>query len=80
MAYDATWLHLSGGTDWAMLGLRLEEGIAMETLRAASGADETELAERLRRLHGFVVESAGRVRLTTEGRVVSNPVLTELFL
>jgi aldose 1-epimerase len=22
-AYDATWLHLSGGTDWAMLGLRL---------------------------------------------------------
>jgi len=63
----------------AMLGLRLEEGIAIETLRAASGASAGELAARLRRLDRFVVEAAGRVRLTTEGRVVSNPVLTELF-
>lgn len=63
----------------AMLGLRLEEGIGIETLRAASGAGEAELAARLLRLDRFVVESAGRVRLTTEGRVVSNPVLTELF-
>ena len=63
----------------AMLGLRLEEGVDLETLRAASGATDVELAERLRRLRSFVVESAGRVRLTTEGRVVSNPVLTELF-
>ena len=63
----------------AMLGLRLEEGVDLETLRAASRATDTELAERLRRLRPFVVESAGRVRLTTEGRVVSNPVLTELF-
>ncbi|MDQ1347232.1 MAG: Heme chaperone HemW [Acidobacteriota bacterium] len=63
----------------AMLGLRLEEGIDMETLRAASGASVDELAARLRRLERFVVESAGRIRLTTEGRVVSNPVLTELF-
>ena len=63
----------------AMLGLRLEEGIGIETLRAASGATEMELAARLRRLDRFVVETAGRVRLTTEGRVVSNPVLTELF-
>jgi oxygen-independent coproporphyrinogen-3 oxidase len=63
----------------AMLGLRLEEGIGIETLRAASGASEAELATRLRRLDRFVVESGGRIRLTTEGRVVSNPVLTELF-
>lgn len=63
----------------AMLGLRLEEGIAIEALRAASGANDSELAARLRRLGRFVVEDAGRVRLTTEGRVVSNPVLTELF-
>ena len=63
----------------AMLGLRLEEGVDLETLRAASGATDVELAERLRRLRPFVVESAGRIRLTTEGRVVSNPVLTELF-
>lgn len=63
----------------AMLGLRLEEGVDLETLRAASGATDLELAERLRRLRAFVVESAGRIRLTTEGRVVSNPVLTELF-
>ncbi len=62
-----------------MLGLRLEEGIDMATLRAASGANAEELAARLRRLNRFVVESAGRVRLTIEGRVVSNPVLTELF-
>ncbi len=62
-----------------MLGLRLEEGIAIEALRAASGANDSELAARLRRLGRFVVEDAGRVRLTTEGRVVSNPVLTELF-
>ena len=63
----------------AMLGLRLEEGIDIDTLRAASGATGSELAVRLRRLERFVVEAAGRVRLTTEGRVVSNPVLTELF-
>jgi oxygen-independent coproporphyrinogen-3 oxidase len=63
----------------AMLGLRLEEGIGIETLRAASGATEAELAMRLQRLARFVVEAAGRVRLTTEGRVVSNPVLAELF-
>ncbi len=63
----------------AMLGLRLEEGIDMATLSAASGANAEELAARLRRLNRFVVESAGRVRLTIEGRVVSNPVLTELF-
>ncbi|MEO7795451.1 MAG: radical SAM family heme chaperone HemW [Thermoanaerobaculia bacterium] len=63
----------------AMLGLRLEEGIGIETLRAASGASAEELAVRLRRLERFVVETAGRIRLTTEGRVVSNPVLTELF-
>jgi len=63
----------------AMLGLRLEEGIDIETLRAASGASAGELGGRLRRLERFVVESGGRVRLTTEGRVVSNPVLAELF-
>jgi oxygen-independent coproporphyrinogen-3 oxidase len=63
----------------AMLGLRLDEGIGVETLRAASGASREELALRLRRLERFVEESEGRIRLTTEGRVVSNPVLSELF-
>jgi len=63
----------------AMLGLRLEEGIGLDALRAASGASETELAMRLRRLERFVVERDGRIRLTVEGRVVSNPVLSELF-
>ncbi len=63
----------------AMLGLRLEEGIDVATLLAASSATASALAERLHRLERFVGESGGRVRLTTEGRVVSNPVLTELF-
>ena len=62
-----------------MLGLRLEEGIDRGDLLAASGATAPRTRRRLRRLNRFVVESAGRVRLTTEGRVVSNPVLTELF-
>jgi oxygen-independent coproporphyrinogen-3 oxidase len=63
----------------AMLGLRLEEGIDEATLLAASGASPSELAGRLRRLGRFVEERDGRIRLTTEGRVVSNPVLSELF-
>lgn len=63
----------------AMLGLRLDEGIDEATLLAASGATARELSLRLRRLERFVEESGGRIRLTTEGRVVSNPVLTELF-
>lgn len=63
----------------AMLGLRLDEGIDEATLLAASGASASELAARLRRLERFVVERDGRIRLTTEGRVVSNPVLAELF-
>lgn len=63
----------------AMLGLRLDEGIAEETLIAATGASAGEIDRRLRRLRRFVESSAGRIRLTTEGRVVSNPVLTELL-
>jgi len=63
----------------ALLGLRLEEGIDEATLLAASGATAGELALRLRRLQRFVEGSGGRIRLTTEGRVVSNPVLAELF-
>jgi len=64
----------------AMLGLRLDEGIDEATLLAASSATAGELAVRLRRLERFVEKSRGRIRLTTEGRVVSNPVLAELFV
>ncbi|MEO8277662.1 MAG: radical SAM family heme chaperone HemW [Thermoanaerobaculia bacterium] len=63
----------------AMLGLRLDEGIERSTLQAASRADSIELTARLARLGQFVEASDGRIRLTTEGRLVSNAVLSELF-
>ncbi|MGE0641550.1 MAG: radical SAM family heme chaperone HemW [Thermoanaerobaculia bacterium] len=63
----------------AMLGLRLAEGIAEEQLQAANGDSAAELALRLRRLAPFVEARDGRVALTTEGRVVSNPVLSGLL-
>ena len=63
----------------AMLGLRLEEGIDLATLASASSASPAELEKRLHRLEQFVTSTNGRVRLTPEGNVVSNSVLTELF-
>jgi oxygen-independent coproporphyrinogen-3 oxidase len=63
----------------AMLGLRLDDGIDLATLAAASSAPPAELARRLRRLERFVETVDGRVRLTSEGNVVSNTVLAELF-
>jgi oxygen-independent coproporphyrinogen-3 oxidase len=63
----------------AMLGIRLDEGIDLATLSAASGKSRPEIEARLLRLRSFIESTGGRLRLTTEGRVVSNPVLTELF-
>jgi oxygen-independent coproporphyrinogen-3 oxidase len=61
------------------LGLRLSEGVAeSEVARAArlSGAD---FDGELDRLAPFLVRAGGRVRLTQEGRLVSNAVLSELL-
>jgi oxygen-independent coproporphyrinogen-3 oxidase len=63
----------------AMLGIRLDEGIDLDTLSAASKKARPEIEAKLLRLRPFIENDGGRLRLTTEGRVVSNPVLTELF-
>lgn len=63
----------------AMLGLRLEEGVDFASLVAASRSSADALAAKLARLERFVATVDGRVKLTTEGRVVSTPVLAELF-
>lgn len=60
------------------LGLRLEEGIALETL-AAAGVAGAEARRRIDRLAGFVEEREGRLRLRPEGYLLSNPVLAELL-
>lgn len=73
------YLESNKAEERAMLGLRLDEGIDESTLLAASSATAGELASRLLRLGRFVERRDGRIRLTTEGRIVSNPVLTELF-
>jgi oxygen-independent coproporphyrinogen-3 oxidase len=63
----------------AMLGLRLDEGIELSLLSQVAGQPAAGLEAKLRRLRQFIEQRDGRIRLTTEGRVVSNPVLTELF-
>lgn len=63
----------------AMLGLRLDEGIETSLLSEACGEPPAEIEARLSKLRPFLEQSGSRIRLTTEGRVVSNPVLTELL-
>jgi coproporphyrinogen III oxidase-like Fe-S oxidoreductase len=65
-------------TERVMLGLRLAEGIA-EQLLVETGIAAPEIERRLRKLAPFVTREAGRLRLTTEGYLVSNPVLAELL-
>lgn len=60
------------------LGLRLEEGIDPVLLEQA-GVGTEETARRLARLADFVELADGRLRLTPEGRLLSNPVLAELL-
>jgi oxygen-independent coproporphyrinogen-3 oxidase len=60
------------------LGLRLDEGIDPSLLEAA-GIPPEESARRLARLADFVELADGRLRLTPEGRLLSNPVLAELL-
>ena len=60
------------------LGLRLNEGIDAALLGAAGVVGE-EAERRLAKLAPFVERDGGRLRLTTEGLLVSNPVLAELL-
>ena len=60
------------------LGLRLNEGIDAALL-AAAGVVGEEAERRLAKLAPFVERGGGRLRLTTEGLLVSNPVLAELL-
>jgi len=60
------------------LGLRLAEGVPEEQVAVASGGAGPDLESRLRRLAPFVVRAGGRLRLTREGFVVSNAILSEL--
>jgi oxygen-independent coproporphyrinogen-3 oxidase len=60
------------------LGLRLDEGIDPELL-AQAGIPPEESARRLRRLSDFIERHDGRLRLTPEGKLLSNPVLAELL-
>ncbi len=60
------------------LGLRLEEGIAPGLLQEAGVAPE-EIARRIARLAPFLEWRDGRLALTPEGYLLSNPVLAELL-
>jgi len=60
------------------LGLRLAEGID-ESALLATGLARPEIERRLARLAPFVERQAGRLRLTADGLLVSNPVLAELL-
>lgn len=60
------------------LGLRLDEGIEPRLLEEAGIAPE-ETRRRLERLADFVELRDGRLRLTLEGYLLSNPVLAELL-
>jgi oxygen-independent coproporphyrinogen-3 oxidase len=60
------------------LGLRLDEGIEPRLLEEAGIAPE-ETSRRLERLADFVELRDGRLRLTPDGLLVSNPVLAELL-
>lgn len=60
------------------LGLRLDEGIDPLRLEEA-GVPRAEARRRIARLSGFVEIRDGRLRLTPDGLLVSNPVLAELL-
>ena len=60
------------------LGLRLEEGIDPVRLEEA-GVPPDEARRRLARLSGFIELRDGRLRLTPDGLLLSNPVLAELL-
>jgi len=60
------------------LGLRLAEGIRPELLEAA-GLSREESARRIARLAPFLEWRQGRLALTPEGYLLSNPVLAELL-
>lgn len=60
------------------LGLRLEEGISPELLEEA-GLSPEETARRVARLAPFLEWRRGRLALTPEGYLLSNPVLAELL-
>jgi hypothetical protein len=65
-----------------MLGLRLDEGIAFEDLRARSGIDARALfAPLLERLAGggMITADRDRMRLTEEGIPVADAVITEFL-
>ncbi len=60
------------------LGLRLADGID-ERLLEEAGIDPRETDRRLVRLSDFLERKDGRIRLTPEGLLLSNPVLAELL-
>ncbi|MFN7940420.1 MAG: radical SAM family heme chaperone HemW [Thermoanaerobaculia bacterium] len=66
------------GEERLFLGLRLAEGIPLAWLRA-HGPGAAEIDRRLARLASWIESDGERVRLTREGFVISNAVLTELL-
>lgn len=61
------------------LGLRLSEGVDEAAVARAARLEPRELDDELDRLAPFLERRDGRVRLTREGRLVSNAVLAELL-
>jgi coproporphyrinogen III oxidase-like Fe-S oxidoreductase len=61
------------------LGLRLAEGVAEAELALLPGQSPARLDRVLETLRAHVTRRDGRLRLTTEGRLVSNAVLSELL-
>jgi oxygen-independent coproporphyrinogen-3 oxidase len=61
------------------LGLRLDEGVAESDVARAARLEGRELADQLEQLSAFLARADGRIRLTEEGRLVSNAVLAELL-
>ncbi len=62
------------------LGLRLGEGVSEGDVARAARLSGGDLEEQIAQLSAFLSRSAdGRIRLTQEGRLVSNAVLSELL-
>lgn len=61
------------------LGLRLSEGVAESEVERAAQLSGVEFDGELERLAPFLERQGGRIRLTEEGRLVSNAVLSELL-
>ena len=75
--------HTEAFEESLFLGLRLNEGVSIESLRQQFGEPMLrDVMESLREVHaaGLIETDAGRIRLTPRGRMVSNEVFSRVLV